>query len=178
MNRGYWWLFVGVGAGAAWTVYDRDQGESIGESVEKNLKKIGDVVQGLFVGSRGLRNNNPGNIRRGANWQGMAAEQTDDDFVVFTDPLFGIRAMSRILSNYAARGVLTVEQIISTWAPPNENDTGSYIRSVLNDTGWSRNYVPVKSDGDHQTLIKAIVRHENGKQPYSDTLINDGINLA
>lgn len=31
--------------------------------------------------ARGERNNNPGNIRHGAKWQGLASTQTDKDFL-------------------------------------------------------------------------------------------------
>lgn len=129
-------------------------------------------------GVRGIRNNNPGNIRLGANWQGMREEQTDGAFVQFVEPKYGIRAMARIIDNYKKRGVTTVEQIISTWAPPIENNTQSYVRSVAQKTGWPSFYEPEKSRGDYLPLIKAIIFHENGQQPYSDATINTGIGMA
>ncbi len=129
--------------------------------------------------SRGLRNNNPGNIRRsGDNWRGLSAEQTDSAFFQFVDAKWGIRAMARIIDNYKNRGILTIEQIISTWAPPVENNTNSYINSVLKQTGWPSGWVPVKEEGDYLALIKAIIKHENGLNPYSDDKINEGIKLA
>ena len=51
--------------------------------------------------SRGLRNNNPGNIRKtGDKWQGLSTTQTDDSFFQFTDAKYGIRAMAKLLKNY------------------------------------------------------------------------------
>ena len=43
---------------------------------------------------RGIRNNNPLNVRRYPNssWVGMKAEQTDEDFLQFTDIVYGYRA--------------------------------------------------------------------------------------
>lgn len=129
--------------------------------------------------SRGLRNNNPGNIRRSDdNWQGLAPEQTDSAFFQFVDAKYGIRAMARIIDNYKKRGIITIEQIVSTWAPPTENNTHSYINSVLKQTGWPSGWVPVKEEGDYLPLIKAIIKHENGLNPYSDATIKEGIALA
>lgn len=127
---------------------------------------------------RGLRNNNPGNIRHGSKWQGMAQVQSDPDFVTFIAPEWGIRAMARLLLNYQRNyGLHTVRQIITRWAPPVENQTEAYVRSVATALGvdpdqeidvWAR--LP--------QLIPAIIRHENGKQPYSADLISQGIGLA
>ena len=43
---------------------------------------------------RGIRNNNPGNIRRnGDPWQGLAKDQTDREFFTFQSAVYGIRAL-------------------------------------------------------------------------------------
>lgn len=126
---------------------------------------------------RGIRNKNPGNIERGSDrWQGMADDQSDSRFVVFDSPEYGIRAMARILNSYANRGLVTVDEIISTWAPPFENDTQSYITSVSRRIGIE----PDKplTDADYPQLIAAIIHHENGINPYSQELIQRGIELA
>ena len=134
---------------------------------------------GSTSGVRGIRNNNPGNIRLSNDkWQGLRAEQTDSAFFQFVDPVYGIRAMARIIDNYKKRGINTLAQIISTWAPSIENNTQSYINHVANKTGWPTVYIPEKSKGDYLPLIKAIILHENGEQPYSDALINEGIGLS
>ena len=45
---------------------------------------------------RGIRNHNPGNIDKGADWEGLADDQSSDSrFCVFKDPVWGIRAMAR-----------------------------------------------------------------------------------
>ena len=51
---------------------------------------------------RGIRNNNPGNIRHGANWQGLNpnGRNIDSAFCVFESPVFGIRALAKVLINY------------------------------------------------------------------------------
>ncbi len=145
--------------------------------LDEILKEV-TTMSGSTSGKRGIRNNNPGNIRLGANWQGMREVQDDGAFVQFVDAKYGIRAMTRILDNYKKRGVKTVEQIINTWAPPVENNTQSYVNSVMKKTGWPSFYIPEKSRGDYLPLIKAIIFHENGEQPYSDLTIVEGIGMA
>jgi len=126
----------------------------------------------------GIRNNNPGNIELGDNWQGMRVPQTHPRFIQFTDAKYGIRAMTRIIDNYKKRGVLTVDQIINTWAPSFENNVSAYLNHVLSLTGFASFYVPNKARGDYLPLIKAIIQHENGQQPYSDLTIVEGIGMA
>lgn len=134
----------------------------------------------MVTGARGIRNHNPGNIRLNPNttWSGQvpAAQQTDASFVQFTDPVFGIRAIARILNTYAARGLTTLDQIIRTWAPPNENDTEAYVKSAEKNVGISR-HVPLPASLK-PILIAAIIQHENGTQPYSLDTIIKGISLA
>ena len=92
---------------------------------------------------RGIRNNNPLNIRRSTDrWDGARAEQTDPSFVQFETPAYGYRAAWKVLQSYYTRFChqsqpFTVRSIITRWAPPNENDTESYIRSVLTLSGIS-----------------------------------------
>lgn len=89
---------------------------------------------------RGIRNFNPGNIRhvKGTRWQGMSANQNDPAFVQFTGAQWGIRALARTLITYQDKHQLrTIRQIIGRWAPPNENNTESYIRQVATRVGVS-----------------------------------------
>lgn len=87
---------------------------------------------------RGIRNNNPGNIRHGANWQGLNpnGKEIDHYFCVFQTPVAGIRALAKVLINYKKLyGLNTVRQIISRYAPPNENQTTAYVQSVARQLG-------------------------------------------
>ena len=87
--------------------------------------------------SRGMRNNNPLNIRRSADlWEGARMEQTDRSFVQFVSLAYGYRAAWKLLESYwqhfkRLRLPFTVANIIARWAPPNENDTDHYVRTVL-----------------------------------------------
>lgn len=126
---------------------------------------------------RGIRNNNPGNIdRTGVRWQGMADDQsTDSRFIVFTAPEWGIRAIARVLATYRARGLMTIQQVISTWAPPKENNTAAYIAAVSRAVNYPAT-APL-SAAQIPGLIAAIIQHENGQQPYSAEQIAKGIEL-
>ena len=130
--------------------------------------------------ARGIRNNNPGNIRHGEKWEGLSDKQTDSSFCIFKTPEYGIRAMAKILLNYQKKyGLKTIKQIISRWAPPNENDTQSYIKSVSLSVGVdSEEEINLNNKNIMVPLIKAIIKHENGEQPYSDEQILKGIHLA
>lgn len=134
---------------------------------------------GLYLMTRGIRNNNPGNIRHGTSrWQGMSAAQPDSEYVTFDSPLYGIRAMAKLLTNYQDRyGLDTIRQLITRWAPPSENITESYINNVSRIVGALPDQ---KIDvGDSMVpLVEAIITHENGQQPYTAEQIAQGIALA
>lgn len=129
---------------------------------------------------RGIRNNNPGNIRHGDKWQGLADKQTDAAFCVFKAPEWGLRALVKILRNYQTKhGLKTVESIINRFAPQIENDTSSYILSVCQVLDVKpRDVIDVFEPGIMINLLKAVIRHENGIQPYSDEVLKKSLELA
>lgn len=129
--------------------------------------------------SRGIRNNNPGNIRKSAKWQGLAADQTDPAFCVFSRPEYGIRALCRILRTYQRKhGLRDVRSIINRFAPPVENDTESYIYSVCLKLDVKPDTpIDLQETGIMLNMLKAIIKHENGVQPYTDKQLLNGIKL-
>lgn len=132
----------------------------------------------LSTAPRGLRNNNPGNIREttGSLWNGQTG--TDGQFAIFGAPEYGIRAMSKLLMNYQALyGIDTVRGLINRWAPPNENDTGAYVGHVAESLGVHPDQT-IEVAEHLPGLVAVITRHENGVQPYSDELINTGVAMA
>jgi hypothetical protein len=90
---------------------------------------------------RGIRNNNRLNIRKGNNWKGEVANQTDGAFEQFVSMQMGVRAGFKILKNYMTgyggrvRPLTNVHDIIHRWAPPNENNCKAYIESVCRFSG-------------------------------------------
>lgn len=131
--------------------------------------------------SRGIANCNPGNIKKSADkWQGLADEQNDPTFFTFKDASWGIRAAVIILISYYDKENLdTISGIISRWAPPSENDTISYIKAVCIDTVFTADKkLNLHEYVDIYPLIKAIIHHENGQQPYTEEIINMGLARA
>lgn len=84
------------------------------------------------MSTRGIRNNNPANIRRGCNWKGLTKTQTDREFCQFTTMTWGVRALLITLRTYVVKHHLhTVREIITRWAPPSDgNNTEKYIETI------------------------------------------------
>ncbi len=130
---------------------------------------------------RGIRNHNPGNIRRSSDpWQGLAERQSDVEFFTFKSPIYGIRALARTLITYQDKhGLRTIRQIIGRWAPPVENNTNAYVRAVAEATDLDADQILDLHNFDYLfPLTKAIIKHENGQQPYTDAQITKALVLA
>ncbi|EIZ0219149.1 hypothetical protein MM645_003019 [Salmonella enterica subsp. enterica serovar Newport] len=130
--------------------------------------------------ARGIRNNNPGNLEYSKTnpWVG----QTGDDgrFAKFETPEHGIRALGRNLLSYQRQGIDTVNDIINRWAPPSDNnDTAAYIKAVCAQLGVTENQpLDVSNPDTLQALCAAIIKHENGTQPYSPDQLSTGVSAA
>lgn len=112
---------------------------------------------------RGLRNNNPLNIRHSADVFRGEVKGADRAFKTFSYMPYGYRAAFVILGTYLSRGWNTIERIISRWAPPSENNTEGYIRSVERLSGVSRNRVLTATDGAmYIQIVVAMCLVENG----------------
>lgn len=85
---------------------------------------------------RGIRNNNPLNIRVGNAWLGEVEKPTDNQFEQFVSMEFGVRAALMLIKRYIGRYNLnTPRLIISRWAPRSENNTDNYVRIVCQRSG-------------------------------------------
>lgn len=137
------------------------------------------MADGIEKLPRGIRNKNPGNIKLGTDWDGLAAEQTDPTFCIFDEAVMGIRALMRILLTYRfTHNKKNIDSIIRRWAPPSENDTEAYIKFVA-----KRMEIEPMDDIDNSIeaylpLVKSIIQMENGMQPYDDELIVEGMYKA
>lgn len=108
---------------------------------------------------RGIRNNNPLNIRIGNGWVGECEENTDGSFEQFVCIHYGLRAGFVLLRRYIERYKLnTIAKIISRWAPSSENNTKKYIKSVAHLTGIDENKVIQFNDKKEMcNLVHAMV---------------------
>ena len=137
------------------------------------------MADGIEKLPRGIRNKNPGNIKLGTAWDGLADEQSDPVFCIFKESVWGIRALMRILLVYRFHHKKqTTEDIIARWAPPSENDTDAYIKFVCDKTGFKPMDKLDNSMEHYLPLIKSIIKMENGVQPFDDELLVEGMYKA
>jgi hypothetical protein len=113
--------------------------------------------------ARGIRNNNPGNIRLGINWLGAVVPGKDVSFVEFRTMPYGVRALYIDLINKHKSGLRTIRDIIYRYAPPSENLTDAYVAAVAQDMKIPATQVFSPTAKNFTTFVKAIVKHENGK---------------
>ena len=115
--------------------------------------------------SRGLRNCNPGNIRRSrVRYKGEVLPSHDKEFKQFCSMAYGYRAMFVLLDSYRRRYALnTLRQMLNRYAPPSENFTEGYIRFVSQKTGiLPDEELNTRSERDMVPIISAMSEIENG----------------
>lgn len=118
----------------------------------------------------GVRQNNPGNIR----------DQSGQGYRSYPDAHAGIQGTAQNLLAYNDKhGINTVGGIITRWAPPNENDTESYIQHVEQMLGVKRDQpLNVRDPQVLNALTNAIITHENGGNPYDPQMVSAGVQGA
>ena len=133
--------------------------------VKNEQGKVNDVLP------RGLRNNNPLNIRWTPGtrpWQGQ--KSNDGQFVIFETMEDGYRAAFRVLDSYNKKhNIYSVREIIYRWAPPQDhNNTRAYIERVCKEACLRETDQIVvdswieESRDDAMWLVWAMAKLENG----------------
>lgn len=115
--------------------------------------------------SRGLDNNNPGNIRRSkVNYKGELHPSNDAAFKQFTSIEWGYRAMFILLDVYQRKyGLNTLRGMISRYAPPVENATDAYVHAVSDMTGiYPDEVIDTRDESTMVPMVAAMSRVENG----------------
>jgi len=130
------------------------------------------------MATRGLKNNNPLNIRNSADlFQGEVRPSLDKAFKQFQTPAYGYRAAFVTLSTYLERGWNTIEKIVQHWAPPSENNTQSYIAAVEKFSLVKRDKVLTADSGeDYVKIVIAMSKVENGVDA-NPLDVREGFNL-
>lgn len=167
-----WWRSLGFNdTDNTYDAYGTQKGNSQG----------GDSYGAYGTTTRGLRNNNPGNL----NYVGQAGATKEGGpngrFAVFETMQQGIAALYKQLQLYFSRGKDTIREIINTYAPSSENDTGAYISAIAKKLGKGAD--EILNSADTETifnLMRGIIDHENGQSGkyISDTNILGGIQLG
>lgn len=138
----------------------------------EDLKKQREELKSLSSlstkdGPRNLRNNNPGNIVYGDFAKRHGAIGSDGRFAIFPDAETGSRAMDALLESYGRRGFDTVAEIINRWAPPSENNTSAYAKTVASRLGVGVNDPLDLSDPTvRAALAREIARFEGDASAY------------
>ncbi|HAO9088504.1 TPA: lytic transglycosylase domain-containing protein [Escherichia coli] len=128
------------------------------------LQKYSNNVNRSAYLSRGVRNNNPGNLNFAGQKGATLESGPNARFASFPTMLEGIAALDRQVMLYLKRGKNTIDQIIDIYAPSSDgNNTSSYKSYLSQYTGLG---VKEKIDGSNfelmRKLIQGIINHENG----------------
>ena len=128
---------------------------------------------------RGIRNNNPLNIRIGNTWLGEVPNPTDSDFEQFVSPVYGLRAAFCILRWYIRRyGRNTVRKIVHSWAPSCENNCDAYIKIVCQQSKLDPDETLLYEDAERMwKLVQGMALAEVGQRLDMD-MIMKGYQLA
>lgn len=146
----------------------------------------------MNTATRGVRNNNPGNIDYNPrnDWVGQLPPDPtiEKRFARFDSPENGIRALGKLLLAYQSKtgmpsvggsGIDTVREVINRWAPGVENDTKAYIQAVASGLGVRPDQVlQINNPTTLKGLVMGIIKHENGGVPYADNVITEGVRRA
>lgn len=128
---------------------------------------------------RGIRNNNPLNIRIGNTWLGEVPNPTDSEFEQFVSPVYGLRAAFCILRRYIKRyGRNTVRKIVHSWAPSSENNCDAYIKIVCQQSKLGPDETLKFEDAERMwKLVQGMALAEVGQRLDMD-MIMKGYQLA
>lgn len=128
---------------------------------------------------RGIRNNNPLNIRIGNTWLGERDNPTDQDFEEFVTIEYGLRAAFCILRRYIRRyHKNTVTSIVSTWAPSSENNTLKYIDTVCHRTGLTPTQPITYEDKTTMCRLVAAMAFVECGQPIDEKKIEKAFDMT
>lgn len=142
---------------------------------------------------RGVRNNNPGNIdynprNKWVGQLGLEVGVPKPRFARFDTPENGARALGKLLLNYRGKdgmpgvgkpGIDTPLEFISRWAPDVENNTKAYAAAIAKRLGVGvRDSIDMADPKTLRETMIGIIVHENGGNPYSQEVIDEGVRRA
>jgi murein DD-endopeptidase MepM/ murein hydrolase activator NlpD len=120
-----------------------------------------------------LRNNNPGNLVYAHQPSSL---DTSGHFATFATQGQGLYNMGRQIELYSSRGINTVDTIVRTWS---QTDQDAYVQNVATALGVKPDAkLDLMNESTLVTLMKAIIRQENGSNPYSDAQITEAARQA
>ncbi|WP_157832920.1 hypothetical protein [Thiolinea disciformis] len=147
----------------------------------------------------GIAINNPCCIKDYGTWRGEVAQEDMPDWmkklavrrpdlIRFEHPKYGIRAALHLLLIYQQKhGLKSVAEIINRWSPyrgagadNSEAQTSGYVRHVAQRLGVDPSEtIAVRDYKTAKQFVTAMIEYENGHmQPYSDAMLDEGIEMA
>lgn len=161
--------------------YDKWQKAHTPPKIEEPVPDYGEVPDDWVQhdkfnqNTRGFRNKNPGNLRDANNKVGFQGPE-GDQMAVFASERDGLAAMSRQLMLDAERGKNRIDDYIRKYAPASENKTQEYIDMVSKQTGYGAYESLDMHDPEVLAkLMNAMIKVENGAQPFSYDQIMEGV---
>jgi len=150
---------------------------------QKGQAVVAEVADAVASGVLGYRLNNPLNVERGQDWQGLAPDQWHARFAHFVSMPYGIRAWHKIMQTYSkSYGVRSVAAIVNRYNPKVDGQPGTYIPTVAAAVGVSADAsFDVMSPALAFKLCRAMIRVEIGAPAallVSDDDVRQGLRLA
>jgi hypothetical protein len=137
-----------------------------------------------FIGQsnlpRGLRNNNPGNLRYTPSIKWVGQTGSDGAFSIFSNLAYGIRAYGMDLRNDIKKGKNTIDKLIYEFAPPSENNTEAYINNVSKISGISRKQILTPDIDTLTKIAKGMFSVElgaNNAAKITESDIREGLSM-
>jgi len=158
---------VRTGAGNA-REFMADRNDNTGQAA--TLRGVGKGISEVLRGRGTIGQNNPFNLRDyNQNWEGQTG--ATEGFVDYEDERSGVRAADKLLENYGKQGVATIRDIVSKFAPANENDTEAYIEFVSSQTGIpSEQPIDMDNAVDRRKVLAAMGQMESGYETDADEI--------
>lgn len=120
---------------------------------------------------RGIRNNNPGNLRAWGDTPRI------NGYAHFGTPAAGLAAMvENLQAQQSVHGLDTIAGIIGKWAPPSENNTAAYIADIVKQTGFGANqHLDLTDKKTVAPLVSGIIKHEGNSTGYSKDMVDQAV---
>lgn len=163
---------TGYGIWKVWKSATDDQHLAPGQTpnIVKFKRWMNDLLPEKYRIPQGILNNNPGNLE----FRGQSGALSDGRFAMFPSEGEGLFQLGRQLELFSARGLNTIQSILSRYAPAGENNLNAYIADVTKRTGYSANQsLNLNDPAVLANLMNAVIFHEQGYNPYRAGLVAD-----
>lgn len=143
-----------------------------GQPYEHGHPDTGSSASNPSGATRGIRNNNPGNLIYNSFTRGMGATGADDQgFAIFPTPQAGLNAIAANLRSYGRKGINTASEIAHRWST---TDQAAYTKRLAAALGVDPNKPLNMSDPNVINVLRnGIIMQENGRNPYASELTRD-----